>query len=130
MTFLKRPLAAHVCVYACVSSLASLFASFWSGNDYVTRVRDTGRSRARSDVTCTFAFHEVARTKKEIGVGVRRRRRGGRERKEEREAVLGGQERRVDDAGARIRGAQPRGKGGSRLLWARRRRRASRCNPV
>lgn len=59
MTFLKRPLA-YACLY-----LASLFASFWSGNDYVTRVRGRG-PEPRSGVTCTFAFHEVARTEKEI----------------------------------------------------------------
>ena len=59
MTFLKRPLA-YACVYP-----ASLFASFWSGNDYVTRVRGRG-PEPRSDVTCTFAFHEVARMEKEI----------------------------------------------------------------
>lgn len=63
MTFLKRPLA-YACVYACLY-LASLFASFWSGNDYVTRVRGRGPG-PRSGVTCTFAFHEVARMEKEI----------------------------------------------------------------
>lgn len=77
MTFLKRPLA-YACVYACLY-LAFLFASFWSGNDYVTRVRGRGPA-LRSGVTCTFAFHEVARTKKEIVhacEGVREKGEGG-----------------------------------------------------
>lgn len=39
----EEAISVHVYVYACLY-LASLFASFWSGNDYVTRVRDTGRS--------------------------------------------------------------------------------------
>lgn len=54
----------YACMYACLY-LASLFASFWSGNDYVTRVRGRG-PEPRSGVTCTFAFHEVARIEKEI----------------------------------------------------------------
>lgn len=55
MTFLKRPLA-HTCVLYVYTRvyLASLFASFWSGNDYVTRVRDT-RSEPRSG--CNVYIH-------------------------------------------------------------------------
>ena len=59
MTFLKRPLT-YACLY-----LDFLFASFWSGNDYVTRIQGRGLE-PRSDVTCIFAFHEVARMEKEI----------------------------------------------------------------
>lgn len=49
----EEAISAHVCVCMCTRIyLASLFASFWSGNDYVTRVRDTGHE-------VTFAFHEI-----------------------------------------------------------------------
>ncbi|TGZ52614.1 hypothetical protein DBV15_07105 [Temnothorax longispinosus] len=92
MTFLKRPLA-YACVYACLY-LASLFASFWSGNDYVTRVRGRG-SAPRSGVTG-----------KRRGRGILREQRGK-------------WQRRADDAGARIRGTQPKGRRGGR--WAKRR---------
>lgn len=41
----EEAISAHVCVCVCIRVRlysVSLFASFWSGNDYVTRVRDTG----------------------------------------------------------------------------------------
>lgn len=107
MTFLKRPLAyVYVCMYACLY-LAFLFASFWSGNDYVTRVRGRG-PEPRSGVTCTFAFHEVARMEKEIVHACEEEKRGRGTMREQR----GKWQRRANDAGARIRGAQPKGQRG------------------
>lgn len=94
MTFLKRPLAC-TCMYTRVSTWLLSLPLF--GVETITlQGYGTRAGAARSDTTCTFAFHEVARTEKEM-------------RKRKEQAARG--QRRMDDAGARIRGAQPRGKG-------------------
>lgn len=68
MTFLKRPLA-HTCVYVyvCVRVSLSGFSLCLFLEWKRLRYKDTGHGpEPRSGVTCTFAFHEVARTEKEI----------------------------------------------------------------
>lgn len=102
MTFLKRPLA-HTCVYVYVCVRMSLFGFSlclfleWKRLHY----KDTGHGpEPRSGVTCTFAFHEVARTEKEIVHTCMKDKERERVRKKEKEQR--GQ-RRADDAGARIR---------------------------